>query len=346
MSTKQYINTLVCSDAVRAIKKLEDESIDLVVTSPPYWDAVEYDVTSPESSGDYETYLNNLLEVWKECLRVLRPNGKLAINSPIMPIPKAVIGDQHTRHLKNINNDIEASILRSTAAERYSTFVWQKQTSKLMFGSYPYPGNILEANTVEFINVYVKPGKPPTFSKEVKNANKLEQWEWTDLTQQVWFMYPEDIFRSNDHPAPFPVKLPLRLIKMYTMGATDNFLGETVLDPFCGTGTTCVAAKALKRNFIGIDLSEKYLRLAAERIADTERGDAINLLVGRASYLNTAELDQLLFDCLSKDEGSSTGKEHGSKHKKKRYGRAAGDETKQLDFGLLSDEEIIKHLND
>jgi DNA modification methylase len=77
----------------------------------------------------------------------------------------------------------------------------------MMFGSYPYPGNILENNTIEFINVYVKPGKPPKFDADVKDANQLTRTEWVDLTQQIWFMYPEDVKREGDHPAPFPEKL-------------------------------------------------------------------------------------------------------------------------------------------
>src|SRR3546814_8756645 len=122
--------------------------------------------------------------VWCSSDRVLRPNGKLCINAPIMPIPKAVI-EQHTRHLKNIAFDMEKRILENTDLERYSLFIWQKQTSKMMFGSYPQPGNIIENNTVEFINVYVKPGKPPKFSNEVKQGNKLSRTEWLDLAQQV-----------------------------------------------------------------------------------------------------------------------------------------------------------------
>jgi len=116
-------------------------------------------------------------------------------------------------------------ILAETNLERFSQFVWQKQTSKMMFGSYPYPGNIIENNTIEFINVYVKPGKPPKFDPDVKEANELTRTEWLDLTQQVWFMYPEDIKREGDHPAPFPEKLPARLLRLYTYGAVARFPG-------------------------------------------------------------------------------------------------------------------------
>lgn len=264
------INQLVVGDAKKILKSVKDESVDLIVTSPPYWTAVEYDKKTSESIGAYDHYISSLLDVWRQCARVLRPNGKLAINTPILPIPKRIIKKQHTRHLKNINNDLEQTILSETSLERFSLFVWQKQTSKMMFGSYPYPGNIIENNTIEFINVYVKPGKPPKYPEEVRSKNKLNQQEWVDLTQQVWFMYPQDVRRVDEHPAPFPEKLPGRLIKMYTYGSADNFEGELILDPFCGTGTTCAVARRMGRRYLGIDISSKYIEFAKKRLVLSE----------------------------------------------------------------------------
>ena len=135
----------------------------------------------------------------------------------------------------------------------------------MMFGSYPYPGNIIENNTIEFINVYVKPGKPPKFERGVKAANLLSRAEWLDLTQQVWFMYPEDVKRGGSHPAPFPQKLPGRLMRLYSYGAAPNFAGEIVLDPFAGTGTTCAVAKSMGRRFIGIDIKRHVRRHRATK---------------------------------------------------------------------------------
>src|SRR3546814_13781640 len=136
---------------------------------------------------------------------------------------------------------MEKRILENTDLERYSLFIWQKQTSKMMFGSYPQPGNIIENNTVEFINVYVKPGKPPKFSNEVKQGNKLSRTEWLDLAQQVWFMYPEDVKREEGHPAPFPEKLPARLMRLYTQGAVGEFSGEIVRSEERRVGKECVS---------------------------------------------------------------------------------------------------------
>jgi DNA modification methylase len=316
-SLENALNRFHAGNAAEAMRSIPDGSIDLIVTSPPYWTAVEYD---GDSTGwaTYEDYLKDMQAVWNQCARVLRPNGKLCINAPIMPIPKDVIA-QHTRHLKNIAFDTECRILTETDLERYSLFVWQKQTSKLMFGSYPQPGNILENNTIEFINVYVKPGKPPKFDSEVKEANRLTRTEWIDLAQQVWFMYPEDIKREEGHPAPFPEKLPARLMRLYTQGATENFPGEIVLDPFVGTGTTCVAAARMGRRWIGFDISEKYLEFARRRIKTLDPSDPL-LLVGRAKYPGKDELRQ-----MASEELSTAGAKAAAKHRRKTYGRGIDD---------------------
>jgi DNA modification methylase len=145
------VDRLFTGHAARVMATFPDACVDLIVTSPPYWTAVEYD-HGDHSWASYAAYLDDMQSVWTECARVLRPNGKLCINAPLMPVPKAVIA-QHTRHLKNIAFDLEQRILAGTELARFSLFVWQKQTSKMMFGSYPYPGNIIENNTVEFINV-------------------------------------------------------------------------------------------------------------------------------------------------------------------------------------------------
>jgi DNA modification methylase len=287
--------------------------IDLIVTSPPYWTAVEYE-GQKDAWPSYQDYLRDMMTVWDECARVLRPNGKLCINAPIMPIPKSMVS-QHTRHLKNIAFDMEQMILQDTDLARYSLFIWQKQTSKMMFGSYPYPGNILENNTIEFINVYVKPGRPPKFSPDVKAANALSRTEWLDLAQQVWFMYPEDVKREGDHPAPFPEKMPARLMRLYTHGAFGQFAGELVLDPFVGTGTTCAVARSMGRRYIGIDISAPYLKIAQDRTRSAAPFQPL-MLVGRAKYPTKEELLQI---CAQ--EAGTTGRAAEDKHKRKTYGR-------------------------
>jgi DNA modification methylase len=269
----EYINKIVCGDTRDVIKRLRKNSIDLIVTSPPYWNLVDYGFEGQIGQTSYEEYLDDLTQVWMECFRILAPNGKLCINTPIVPIRKEVINDQHTRHIKNINNDVEFRILQETGFQRYSLYIWQKQTTEKMFGSYPYPPNIYENNTIEFISVLVKPGEPKKLNKSIKEHSKLSMEEWMDLTRQVWYIYPEDVSRNGAHPAPFPVKLPARLIAMYSFAAAEEegFKGDIVLDPFNGTGATCVAAKAMGRRYIGIDRSEHYCLIAKQRVAATHR---------------------------------------------------------------------------
>jgi len=317
---KDLINKVHKADSINFLKKINDETIDLIVTSPPYWNAVEYE---KNKNFTYEKYLKFLLDVWTECERILKPNSKLVINTPILPIPQDII-KQDTRHIKNINNDIEKTILENLNLNLFSLYIWQKQTSKLMFGSYPYPGNLLENNTIEFINVYSKKGKSKKKPDYVKEVNKIKQKEWTDLIQQVWFMYPQDVKRLKNHPAPFPEKLPARLIKMFTYGATRSFEGDIVLDPFVGTGTTCVVAKKMKRRFIGIDNEHSYIEYAKGRIYAAKEGEPVNYLVGNSKHLSKEDLNELQHE-INHSYKKKTSEEDktkiGEKNKQRTFGR-------------------------
>lgn len=291
----EFVDKVIQGDALETLRKLPQECVALAVTSPPYWNIVDYGVEGQIGQTSYEQYLQDLLEIWKETERVLIPNGKLAIVTPIMPISKSVMNEQHTRHLKNISNDIECTILNSIKSlQRYSLFIWQKQTTTKMFGSYPYPPNIYEDNTTEFINVYVKDGKPPAIPKKAKGPSKMTQEEWRNLTMQVWPMYPEDVTRSGGHPCPFPVVLPQRLITMYTFKEAEeaDFQGDIVLDMFSGTGATCVAARALGRHWIGIDLHPEYCKTARNRIRH-ESVDPYAILLQRVKVRKAENSRQL-----------------------------------------------------
>jgi DNA modification methylase len=278
-----FTNRIICGDARDVLRQLPAGCVALAVTSPPYWNMVDYGIEGQIGQCAYEEYLAQLVEVWRETERVLLPNGKLAIVTPIMPIPKAVMPDRHTRHLKNLAADIEHTILTQVPSlHRFSLFVWQKQTTVKMFGSYPYPPNLYEDNTVEFISVLVKDGAPIGVPKQVKQASRLTQEQWLNLSMQVWPIYPEDIRRAGGHPCPFPVVLPQRLIMMYTFRGVPEagFEGDLVLDMFSGAGATCLAAASLGRTYLGIDLSPDFCRLAEHRLA-TERVDENAILLPR-----------------------------------------------------------------
>ena len=301
------VDKIIQGSAAATLRQIPPDCVSLAVTSPPYWDVVDYGVAGQIGQISYEAYLGQLVEVWRETVRVLAPNGKLAVVTPVMPIPKAQMGDQHTRHLKNIAADIEASILASVEGlERYSIFIWKKQTTKKMFGSYPYPPNLYEDNTIEFINVYVKGGAPVGLAKPVKEASRLTQAEWRNLTMQIWPMYPEDVKRAGGHPAPFPVVLPQRLALMYSFRADPvrDFAGDIVLDMFNGSGATTLAAKATGRRWIGIDLNPDFCEHAERRLR-TERVGPHEIMLQDVSVKRAYDSQQL--DLFSGSDGNGAG---------------------------------------
>ena len=327
----KFLNKFFVGNALTKLKQLENDSVDLVITSPPYWNAVVYD---KDVNTDYESYLDNLTEIFSECTRVLRPNGKIGINTPIMPIPKSVI-KQDLRHLKDISADLNEKLLKNTDLNLFSLFIWQKQTSKLMFGSYPFPGNLLENNTIEFIRVYVKPGKSKKYPKYIKENEKLKKYEWIDLIQQIWFMIPEDINRKKDHPAPFPEKLPARLMRMFSCGAINSFEGDIILDPFVGTGTTCVVAKKMNRRFIGIDVSAKYIEHARSRLYRAKENQFVNFLVGKTSHENKKDLEEnwnFIQSKRNKKIDDELLEKHIKKNREIRFGRNLKKKKKQKAF--------------
>jgi DNA modification methylase len=275
VAIEDVCNRIICGDSERTLAHLPDESIALAITSPPYWNTVDYGFERQIGPGSYDDYRARLLDVWHQVARCLRPNGKFALNVPLMPIRKAVsaehFGKTHTRVVLDLYADLKHDILVNTGLLFYSLYIWEKQTTEKMFGSYPFPGNLYERNYIEFIAVFVKPGKPPKFPKPVKEAARLTSEEWMELTKQIWWMFPANVKRAKGHPAPFPEALPNRLISMYTFPQVGDHPGDVVLDPLAGWGTTCVAAKRLGRPTIGIDGSSAFCAEAARRLAATER---------------------------------------------------------------------------
>lgn len=258
------------------MKEIPTESIHLIVTSPPYWNIKDYSLDGRQEQKkskkikgqvgdieDYELYLKELTKVWKECFRVLKPNGKLCINVPLMPILKSQMSTHYTRDIVNINSGIEYEILHNTKFYLFDVFIWNRTnpTKDLMFGSYPYPPNFYAQNTVEFISAYVKDGQPEKKPEEIKEASRLTQDEWVKYTKQVW-----DIPVPNkgdiaygEHPAIMPEEVARRLIKLF------SFVGDVVLDPFMGSGTTAKIAMELKRKYIGYEINSVYKDLVRQK---------------------------------------------------------------------------------
>ena len=272
-----YINKIFFKDS-RKMEEMPDNSTQLIVTSPPYFNIKDYSLDGYQKVkngeqikgqiGDiavYDDYIEQMLIVWRECQRILKPNGKLVINTPLMPMLKRSLNTHYNRHIFDINSDIQQSILRNTNLFLLDVYIWNRTnpSKRLMFGSYPYPRNFYAQNTVEFITVYVKDGKPiNNVDKAIKEQSKLTQEEWVTFTKQIWDI---PVPNKNDiafgkHSAIMPEEIVRRCVKLFT------FVGDIVLDPFAGSGTTLKVAKELDRNFVGYEISESYENIIRQKI--------------------------------------------------------------------------------
>lgn len=264
-----YINKVYFKDA-RNMTELPDNSVQLIVTSPPYFNIKDYSLDGYQKNkkaqkvsgqigdiADYQKYIDEMVLVWKECERVLKPNGKLIVNTPLMPMLKKNMITHYNRHIFNINNDIEHSILKKTNMFLMDVYLWNRTnpSKKLMFGSYPYPRNFYAQNTTEFITVFVKDGIPENnLPAKIKERSKLSQKEWVEFTKQIWNIpIPgKGDLAFGEHSAIMPEEIIRRCVRLFT------FVEDIVLDPFAGSGTTLKVAKELERNFVGYEISKSY----------------------------------------------------------------------------------------
>lgn len=238
----RFINKIYCKSS-EFMNELPDNSIHLMITSPPYNVTKEYDKNLSLSE-----YLGLLNKVWKETFRVLVPGGRVCINvanlgrKPYLPL-----------HSYIIESMLEIGFLMR------GEIIWDKGSSSsasTAWGSWLSASNPVLRDIHEYILIFSK----GNFSLPSRNKkSSLTKKEFLEFTKSIW-KFPAASAKRIGHPAPYPEELPARLIKLY------SFEGDVVLDPFVGSGTTCIAALNLKRNYIGYDINEEYVLLANRRI--------------------------------------------------------------------------------
>jgi site-specific DNA-methyltransferase (adenine-specific) len=252
------MHRLVNGDA-RDLSFLDDASVHLVVTSPPYWNLKRYN-EHPDQLGhidDYEAFLAELERVWRHVYRILVPGGRLV----------CVVGDvcvarrDYGRHLVfPLHSDISV-ICRRIGFDNLNPIIWHKIANAAYevengskFLGKPYEPNAIIKNDVEFILMQRKPGgyRKPTIAQ--RDASRIGKEDFGQWFQQIWNITGAS---TRNHPAPFPLELASRLVRMF------SFTEDTVLDPFCGSGTTMVAALRAGRNSIGVEIDPDYCRMAA-----------------------------------------------------------------------------------
>ena len=245
----------------RCMDELYDRSVHLVVTSPPYWQLKDYGTEGQIGfNSSYEDYINSLNLVWKECWRVLSNGCRLCIN----------VGDQFARSVyygRYKVVPIRAEIIKfceSIGFDYMGAVIWQKKTTThttggaSVMGSFPYPRNGILSIDYEFILLFKKLGKPERPSKKIKELSKMTKEEWRKYFSGHWNFGG---VRQGEHPAMFPEELPKRLVKMF------SFVGDTVLDPFLGSGTTALAAMKLGRNSVGYEINKAFIPVIEKKLS-------------------------------------------------------------------------------
>jgi modification methylase len=256
-------HTIALGDS-RQMREVPDESVHLAITSPPYWQLKDYGVENQIGFHDtYEQYINNLNLVWDECHRVLHKGSRLCV----------VVGDQFARSVfygryKVI--PIRTEIIKfceSIGFDYMGAIIWQKLTTcntsggAVIMGSYPYPRNGIVKLDYEMILLFKKQGQAPPIDPEIKEKSRLSRDEWNQYFTGHWTI-PGG--KQHKHLAAYPEEIPFRLIRMF------SFVGETVLDPFLGSGTTSLAAKKAGRNSIGFEINRKTLSIIEQRLGVNE----------------------------------------------------------------------------
>lgn len=248
----------------RDLSYIPDKSVHLVLTSPPYWNLKEYEQGANQLGiiNDYQCFIDELNKVWKECYRILVPGGRLV----------CVVGDvclsrkKYGKHaVMPLHSDIAVEC-RKIGFDNLNPILWHKisnakfeaNTSSSFLGK-PYEPNAIIKNDLEYILMQRKPGGYRSPTEEQRKNSMIPKEDFQNWFSQIWRL-PGASTKSG-HPAPFPLELARRLVTMF------SFVDDVVLDPFCGSGTTMLAAIETNRNSIGIETEEKYCESTVKRLS-------------------------------------------------------------------------------
>jgi site-specific DNA-methyltransferase (adenine-specific) len=256
------IHRLVQGDA-RDLSFISDESVHLVVTSPPYWTLKRYNDSEGQLGHieDYEAFLLELSRVWREAFRILVPGGRLVCVVGDVCLSRKENNGRHT--VVPLHSDICVSC-RKIGFDNLNPIIWHKISNASYevnngskFLGKPYEPNAIIKNDIEFILMQRKPGGYRKPTEDQRRLSMISKDKFNKWFQQFWTLTGAS---TKEHPAPYPLELASRLVQMF------SFVGDTVVDPFCGSATTMVAALKHGRNSIGVELDTTYCKMSASRL--------------------------------------------------------------------------------
>lgn len=246
---KEFENKIICGDSNEILKKLPDNCVDLIFTSPPYNFGLEYE--SNEDAHYWENYFQKLFDIFSECIRVLKYGGRIIVN--IQPLFSDYIPSHH----------IISNFFMSKKLIWKGEIIWEKNNYNCKYtawGSWKSPSNPYLKYTWEFLEIFAKGTlkKDGDSSKIDITAEEFKKW-----VIAKWSIAPERNMKGFNHPAMFPEELATRVIKLF------SFENDVVLDPFNGVGTTTFIARRYNRRYLGIDISQEYCETAKIRLSST-----------------------------------------------------------------------------